>query len=159
MEIRPRVMTVLFKASRGWEQYQSMKSRIACSYDRCELGEVRLFRTADLDCSRSRSRRTVFGCAYVCFCPYPKFLDNRWEAGVCSSGACCGVFMKSNPPSYAGVTCIRERTRLMGPLRGFHLTANLKLRHNSLLFCELCLWQPRLRFALVGVPRQQYTQT
>src|SRR5271168_4993295 len=38
-----------------------MKSRIAWSYARCELGDVRLLRTADLDCSRSGSRRTVLG--------------------------------------------------------------------------------------------------
>lgn len=38
-----------------------MKSRMAWSYARCELGDVRLLRTADRDCSRSGSRRTVFG--------------------------------------------------------------------------------------------------
>jgi len=54
-------IAVLLKASRGSEQYQSMKSGMAWSYARCELGDVRLLRTADLDCSRSGSRRTVLG--------------------------------------------------------------------------------------------------
>ena len=44
----------------GYVQYQSMKSQIAWSFERCELGEVRLLRTADRECSRSGSRRTVF---------------------------------------------------------------------------------------------------
>jgi hypothetical protein len=60
-EIRYRVTTVLLKASRGSEQYQSMNSRMARSCDRFELAEVKLFRTADFDCSRSGSFRTVFG--------------------------------------------------------------------------------------------------
>jgi hypothetical protein len=34
------VTTVLLKASRGSAQYQSMKSRMAWSYARCELGDV-----------------------------------------------------------------------------------------------------------------------
>ena len=38
-----------------------MNSQIACSYERFELADVRLFRTADFDCSRSGSLRTVFG--------------------------------------------------------------------------------------------------
>src|ERR1700730_7994400 len=38
-----------------------MKARIAWSSERFELAEVRLFRTADFDCSRSGSLRTVFG--------------------------------------------------------------------------------------------------
>jgi hypothetical protein len=41
--------------------YHAMNSRIAWSYDRWELREVRLLRTADFDCSRSGSFRTVFG--------------------------------------------------------------------------------------------------
>ncbi len=38
-----------------------MNSQIAWSYERFELADVRLFRTADFDCSRSGSLRTVFG--------------------------------------------------------------------------------------------------
>ena len=38
-----------------------MNSRMAWSYVRFELAEVKLFRTADFDCSRSGSFRTVFG--------------------------------------------------------------------------------------------------
>jgi hypothetical protein len=38
-----------------------MNSQIAWSYERFELSDVRLFRTADFDCSRSGSLRTVFG--------------------------------------------------------------------------------------------------
>jgi len=53
--------TVLLKASLGSEQYQSMNSRMAWSYERFELVEVRLFKTGDFDCSRSGSLRTVFG--------------------------------------------------------------------------------------------------
>jgi hypothetical protein len=59
--IRYRVTTVLLKASLGSEQYQSMNSRMAWSYERFELGDVRLFKTADFDCSRSGNLRTVFG--------------------------------------------------------------------------------------------------
>ena len=55
------VTTVLLKASLGSEQYQSMNSRIAWSYERFELEDVRLFKTADFDCSRSGNLRTVFG--------------------------------------------------------------------------------------------------
>jgi hypothetical protein len=55
------VTTVLLKARRGSEQYQSMNSRIAWSYERWELWEVRLLRTAVFDCSRSGSFRTVLG--------------------------------------------------------------------------------------------------
>jgi hypothetical protein len=55
------VTTVLLKASLGSEQYQSMNSRMAWSYERFELADVRLFKTADFDCSRSGSLRTVFG--------------------------------------------------------------------------------------------------
>src|SRR6202521_1886457 len=54
------VTTVLLNARRGSEQYQSMNSQMAWSYERFELGDVRLFRTADFDCSRSGSLRTVF---------------------------------------------------------------------------------------------------
>ena len=59
--IRYRVTTILLKASRGSEQYKSMNSRMAWSYERFELEEVRLFKTADFDCSRSGNLRTVFG--------------------------------------------------------------------------------------------------
>jgi hypothetical protein len=59
--IRYRVTTVLLKASLGSEQYQSMNSRIAWSYERFELEDVRLFKTADFDCSKSGNLRTVFG--------------------------------------------------------------------------------------------------
>lgn len=45
------VTTFLLKASLGSEQYQSMNSRMAWSYERFELEDVRLFKTADLDCS------------------------------------------------------------------------------------------------------------
>src|SRR5882762_4326299 len=38
-----------------------MNSRIAWSYERFELADVRLFKTADFDCSRSGNLRTVFG--------------------------------------------------------------------------------------------------
>src|SRR5712672_1728078 len=38
-----------------------MNSRMAWSYERLELVDVRLFRTADFDCSRSGNLRTVFG--------------------------------------------------------------------------------------------------
>ena len=48
-------------ARRGSEQYQSMNSQMACSYERFELADVRLFKTADFDCSRSASLRIVFG--------------------------------------------------------------------------------------------------
>jgi hypothetical protein len=48
------------KASLGSEQYQSMNSRMAWSYERFELADVRLFKTADFD-SRSGNLRTLFG--------------------------------------------------------------------------------------------------
>src|SRR3984885_15482540 len=59
--IRYRVTTVLLKASLGSEQYQSMNSRMAWSYERFELEDVRRFKTTDFDCSRSGNLRTVFG--------------------------------------------------------------------------------------------------
>src|SRR3984893_8309771 len=59
--IRYRVTTVLLNARRGSEQYLSMNSQIAWPYERFELADVRLFRTADFDCSRSGSLRIVFG--------------------------------------------------------------------------------------------------
>jgi len=59
--IRYRVTTLLLKAILGSEQYHSMNSRMAWSYERFELEDVRLFKTADFDCSRSGSLRTVFG--------------------------------------------------------------------------------------------------
>jgi hypothetical protein len=55
------VTTVPLKASLGSEQYQLMNSRMAWSYERFELEDVRLFKTADFDCSRSGNLRTVFG--------------------------------------------------------------------------------------------------
>ena len=57
--IRYRVTTVLLKASLGSEQYQSMNSRMAWSYERFELEDVRLFKTADFDCSRSDNSRST----------------------------------------------------------------------------------------------------
>src|ERR1700757_4707867 len=51
--MRYRVTTVLLNANRGSEQYQSMNSRIACSYVLWEQVDVRLFRTAIFDCSKS----------------------------------------------------------------------------------------------------------
>ena len=39
------------KASLGSEQYQSMNSEMALSYERFKLADVRLFKTADFDCS------------------------------------------------------------------------------------------------------------
>ena len=53
--------TVLLNASLGSEQYQSMKSRMPWSYERLELADVKLFKTADFDCSRSGSFKTAFG--------------------------------------------------------------------------------------------------
>src|SRR5215469_16978491 len=47
--------------SLGSEQYQSTNSSIACLYPRCDSGLLRLFRTAVLACSRSGSRKTLFG--------------------------------------------------------------------------------------------------
>src|SRR5882672_8955153 len=38
-----------------------MNSRMAWSYERFELEDVRLFKTADFDCSRSGNLMTVFG--------------------------------------------------------------------------------------------------
>ena len=61
--------TVLLKASLGSEQYQSMNSRMAWSYERFELADVRLFKTADFDCSRSGNLRTVFEIVCVCSSP------------------------------------------------------------------------------------------
>jgi hypothetical protein len=55
-----RFIRVLLKARRGSEQYLSMNSRIAWSYERWELREIRLLRTADFNCSRSSSFRTAW---------------------------------------------------------------------------------------------------
>src|SRR5262245_18316099 len=71
--MRYRVTTVLLKARRGSEQYQSMNSRMAWSYDRWELWDVRLFRTADFDCSRSGSFKTVLGFRLRLFLAIPGF--------------------------------------------------------------------------------------
>ena len=49
------------KANLGSERYQSMNSQMACSYERFELADLRLFKTTDFDCSRSGNLRTVFG--------------------------------------------------------------------------------------------------
>src|SRR6202167_6530711 len=38
-----------------------MNARMAWSYERFELEDVRLFKTADFDCSKSGNLRTVFG--------------------------------------------------------------------------------------------------
>jgi hypothetical protein len=59
--IRYRVTTVLLKAILGSEQYHSMNSRMAWSYERFELADVSLFKTAHFDCSRSGNLRTVLG--------------------------------------------------------------------------------------------------
>jgi hypothetical protein len=67
--IRYRATTVLLKASLGSEQYQSMNSRIAWLYERFELEDVRLFKTADFDCSKSGNLRTVSGLVCVCSSP------------------------------------------------------------------------------------------
>jgi hypothetical protein len=50
--IRYCVTTVLLKAILGSEQYHSMNSRMVWSYERFELADVRMFKTADFDCSR-----------------------------------------------------------------------------------------------------------
>ena len=63
--IRYRVTTVLLKAILDSEQYHSMNSRMAWSYERFELEDVRLFKTADFDCSRSGNLRTVFGTRFA----------------------------------------------------------------------------------------------
>lgn len=47
--VRAWFTTVLLNARRGSEQYQSVKSRMACSYDRREFKDGRLLRTADLE--------------------------------------------------------------------------------------------------------------
>ena len=52
-------------ASRGSEQYHATNSRIACSYVRCPLTEVRLFGTAVFASSRSGSARTRFGTFFL----------------------------------------------------------------------------------------------
>ena len=48
------------KARRGSEQYQVTNSRIAWSYVRWPLDEVKLLSTAAFDCSRSGRARTRF---------------------------------------------------------------------------------------------------
>jgi hypothetical protein len=52
---------VRLNARRGSEQYQATNSRIAWSYVRCPLADVRLFSTAVLACSRSGSARARLG--------------------------------------------------------------------------------------------------
>src|SRR3954451_6609782 len=82
--MRYRVTTVLLNASLGSEQYQSANSRIAWSYDRRELGDVRLFRTEVFDCSRSGSRSIVLGVRLrFCFA-IPPFSEHLRHAGRAS---------------------------------------------------------------------------
>ena len=45
----------------GLQAVPFMNSRMAWSYERFELEDVRLFKTADFDCSRSGNLRIVFG--------------------------------------------------------------------------------------------------
>jgi hypothetical protein len=52
---------VRLNARRGSEQYRATNSRIAWSYVRCPLADVRLFSTAVLACSRSGRARTRLG--------------------------------------------------------------------------------------------------
>src|SRR5690606_16523926 len=75
------VTTVLLNASLGSEQYQSVNSRIAWSYDRRELGEVRLFRTAVFDCSKSGSRSMVLGVRLRFDFAIPPFCGNPRRDG------------------------------------------------------------------------------
>src|SRR2546422_10560329 len=56
-----RRTTVRLNAKRGSEQYHSTNSVIAWSYVRWPLFEVRVFRTADLACSRSGKASTRLG--------------------------------------------------------------------------------------------------
>ena len=58
---RYRSTTVLLKASLGSEQYHATKSSIAKRYARCESEELKVFRTAVLEWSRSERRRTRLG--------------------------------------------------------------------------------------------------
>ncbi|HEV3061848.1 MAG TPA: hypothetical protein VGY48_26585 [Vicinamibacterales bacterium] len=53
--------TVRLNARRGSEQYHVTNSRMAWSYVRWPLAEVKLLRTAAFDCSRSGNARTRFG--------------------------------------------------------------------------------------------------
>jgi hypothetical protein len=62
VDIRYRVTTVLLKASPGSEQYQSMNSRMAWSYECFELEDVREFKTADFDCSIPRVQAAFSRC-------------------------------------------------------------------------------------------------
>jgi hypothetical protein len=75
-KIRYRVTTVLLNASLGSEQYQSVNSRMAWSYDRRELAAVRLLRTAVFECSRSGSRSTVLGVRLRFGLPLPPFCEH-----------------------------------------------------------------------------------
>src|SRR4029453_9605585 len=59
--MRYRSTTVRVNAGRGSEQYQATNSRIAWSYVRWPLAEVKLLSTAAFDCSRSGRARTRFG--------------------------------------------------------------------------------------------------
>ena len=66
------------EASLGSEQYQSVNSQMAWSYDRRKVGDVKLLRTAVFECSRSGNRSTVlgvrlrFGFAMPPFCGAPR---------------------------------------------------------------------------------------
>src|SRR5712692_3756268 len=59
--MRYRSTTMRLNASRGSEQYQVTNSRMAWSYVRWPLADVRLFSTAVLVCSRSGSASTRLG--------------------------------------------------------------------------------------------------
>src|SRR6516164_6172014 len=59
--MRYRSTTVRLNASRGSEQYHATNSRIAWSYVRWPLADVRLLSTAVLACSRSGSASTRLG--------------------------------------------------------------------------------------------------
>lgn len=52
-------------ARRGSEPYHATNSRIAWSYVRCPLRDVRLLSTADLTCSRSGRASTRFGVFFL----------------------------------------------------------------------------------------------
>src|SRR5260370_7295954 len=58
--IRYRVTTVLLKASLGSERYQSMNSRMAWSYERFELADLRLLNTPAFHRSRPANFMPVF---------------------------------------------------------------------------------------------------
>ena len=67
-------------AKRGSERYHSAKSVMACSQLRRPLLDVRLFYTADFDCSRSESARTRLGdrLYFLVFGMAGGLLGRRW---------------------------------------------------------------------------------